>query len=335
MSILQAVPFDEIKRRGSIKDADVVRIRRAYYEDGRVTPEEANRLFELNDTCPIQDPAWADLFIEAITDYIVNQAEPEGYITVENADWLRERIARDGRVETKTELELLINVLDKARWAPFSLSAFALAQVKHAVLEGSGPIRAGRLLSPGIISDAEVDLLRRILYAFGGDQGIAISRAEAEVLFALNDATAGADNDPAWDELFVKAIAGAVMSASGYAAPSRQEALAKEAWLDSRGDLAPASTLAGMLSAGLSRTFGLYREQSPEERAMARLEQQRIDIVVNERISEGEALWLAEQLGRDGELTPNERALLEFLARESPSVHPHLKPLIERARATA
>lgn len=333
MSILQSVPIEEIKRRGSIKDADVTRIRRAFYEDGVVTVEEADRLFELNDTCPIQDPSWADLFIEAITDYVVNQAEPEGYVTTENADWLRERIARDDRVETKTELELLINVLDKARWAPPSLSAFALAQVKHAVLEGSGPIRAGRLLSPGIISDAEVDLLRRILYAFGGDQGVAISRAEAEVLFALNDVTAGADNDPAWDDLFVKAIAGAVMNVSGYAAPSRQEALVREAWLEARDELAPKSVLRQMLSTGLSRVFALYREQSPEERAIARLEQQRIDIVVNERITEGEALWLAERLGRDGRLTPNERALLEFLARESPSVHPHLKPLIERARA--
>ena len=37
-----------------------------------------------------------------------------------------ERISRDGRVETKTELELLVNVLDKARWAPQSLVRFAL-----------------------------------------------------------------------------------------------------------------------------------------------------------------------------------------------------------------
>ena len=39
------------------------------------------------------------------------------------------------------------------------------------------------------IAKAEVDLLRRILYAYGGDGNIAITRAEAEVLFRINERT--------------------------------------------------------------------------------------------------------------------------------------------------
>jgi len=30
-------------------------------------------------------------------------------------------------------------------------------------------------------------MVRRILYAFGGDENIAVTRAEAEVLFGIND----------------------------------------------------------------------------------------------------------------------------------------------------
>ena len=71
----------EIKARGSIKDADVLKLRRSYYDDGHITAEEADTIFTLNDACPVQDPAWADCFIETITDYIVDQAEPEGYLT--------------------------------------------------------------------------------------------------------------------------------------------------------------------------------------------------------------------------------------------------------------
>src|SRR5262245_53180700 len=164
MAVLNAVSIAEIKARGSIKDADVLKLRRNYYDDGRITAEEADVLFALNDACPVQDPAWADCFIEAITDYIVDQAKPEGYLTADNAQWLIERIAADGRVESKTEMELLVSVLDQARWSPQSLVRFALEQVRHAVIDGTGPLRSGKLLEPGMVSEADVDLLRRILY---------------------------------------------------------------------------------------------------------------------------------------------------------------------------
>src|SRR5258705_12209316 len=121
MGVLSAVSVAEIKARGSIKDADVLKLRRNNYDDGQITADEAAIIFALNDACPIQDPAWADCFVETITDYIVDQAKPEGYLTADNVAWLLSRISKDGRVETKTELELVVSVLEKARWAPQSL----------------------------------------------------------------------------------------------------------------------------------------------------------------------------------------------------------------------
>jgi hypothetical protein len=336
MSVLSTVSVAEIKARGSIKDADVLKLRRSYYDDGRITAEEADILFALNDACPVQDPAWADCFVEAITDYIVDQAKPEGYLTSDNAQWLIEGIARDGRVESKTEMELLVSALDKARWAPQSLVRFALDQVKHAVVDGTGPLRSGKLLEPGVVSEADVDLLRRILYAFGGDGGIAVTQPEAEVLFDIDAATAGADNHPAWCDLFVKAIASCVMAASGYATPSREEALARDAWLDRRGDLSLDKVVAGMVPAsGIKGLFGIYREQSAEERAIARLTQQKIEIVTNEAVTMPEADWLGRCISRHQPLTPNERALLMFLKAESPSIHPSLQALVDKAAAAA
>jgi hypothetical protein len=334
MAVLSAVSVAEIRARGSIKDADVLKLRRSYYDDGRITTEEAETILALNDACPVQDPAWADCFVETITDYLVEQAAPEGYLTVENAQWLIDRIASDGKVETKTELELLINVLDKARWAPPSLARFALDQVKHAVLEGTGPLRSGKKLEPGIVSEADVDLLRRVLYSFGSDGNIAVTRPEAEVLFDIDEATTGADNHPTWGDLFVKAIANSVMASSGYAAPPRESALARDAWLDRRGDLSIEAVLGGMGN-GVKSLFGGYRLQSEEERAIARLTQQKISIVTHEAVTPAEAQWLAERIGRDGKLTSNERALLMFLKAESPSIAPPLRDLVARATAAA
>ena len=331
MSVLSAVPIAEIKARGSIRDVDVLKLRRNYYVDGRITEDEADVIFALHDACPVQDPAWADYFLETITDYIVDQTKPEGYLTVANASWLIQRISKHGRIETKTEMELLVSVLDKARWVPQSLVAFALDQVKDAIINGNGPLRMGLPIWRCVVTEADVDLLRRIIYSYGSEGSIAVTRPEAEILFAIDAPTAHSDNHPSWRDLFVKAIASCVMAASGYAMPSRAEALARDAWLGRRGDLSLDKVAVGMATS----LFGPYREQSPEERAIARLGLQKVEIVTNEAVTPAEASWLAQCMWRPGGLTPNVRALLMYLKAESPSIHPSLQALVDKAAVAA
>jgi hypothetical protein len=329
MSLLSTLSLDDIKARGAITEIDVQRLRRAYYNDGAISKDEAEAVFALHRACPQQDNAWLGCFVEMLTDHIVNQTVPEGYLTAENAQWLLGQISSNGRVVTKAEVELLVNILDKSRWSPQSLVTFALGQVRDAVLSGDGPIRDGSEAAKGSVSEYDVELLRRILYAFGGDGNVAITRSEAEVLFEINDATAGADNAEGWRDLFVKAIANCVLAASMYTAPSREQALAREAWLDRRGDLS-----IGTMAEGMARDFGnllsVYREQSREEQLIARLERQKIEIVTGEEITVAEATWLAARIGRDGVLTPNEKALVEYLRSESWKVAPELADLLSR-----
>lgn len=336
MGVLKSFGFGEIEARGTIKESDVLKLRGLLYDDGQVSAEEADAIFRLNDSCPAKDTSWTDFFIEAISDYVVNQSEPRGYITADNAEWLISRIGRDGRVESRTELELLLTVLDKARWSPVGLSRFALEQVKRAVLEGDGPLRTGEKLTPGTIGAAEVDLLRRVLYAFGGDGNVAVTRSEADVLFDINDAVAdnGGEN-PAWSDLFVKAIANVVMASSGYNVPTREEAMRHEAWLESRGELSPLAALSSAVADSLKAVWSGYQEQTAEERALARLERQRVEIITSEEITEGEVAWLAERIGKDGRLTDNEAALIAFLRQESPKIDPALEQLVERLAAAA
>jgi hypothetical protein len=323
--------LDELLAQGAVRAEDVLKLRRSFYPDGRISPAEAEALFTINRSCPEQDVEWSDFFCEVMTDFVVHQALPQGYVTAENADWLIDRISEDGVVQTMTELEALIRIIDAARWVPEKLVRFALEQVKHAVVDGTGPLRAGSHLEPGRINEAETALVRRILYAMGSEGNIAISRAEAEVLFDINDATAGAGDDAAWTDLFVKAIANYLMSASGYAMPSRQEALHQEEWLEERGELSLGNLLASMASGGFSRIFSAYKEQSWEEQALERIEQQRIAMITSEAVTEPEASWLVDRLDRDGKLHANEKALLDFLKRESPKLHESLQPLLDRA----
>lgn len=332
MSGIGALPIDDILRRGSIKDTDIARFRRVLYEDGVISAQEAELLFRLNTECAVKDSAWAELFVEGITDFLVFQELPQGYLTASNAHWLMDRVSQDGLVESRTELELVVNVLDKARWSPVSLVKFALEQVKHAVISGEGPLRAGQAIEPGRITHGEVDLLRRILYAFGGDGHVAVTRDEADILFDIDEAVEQSEPNAAWTDLFVKAVANVVMSTSGYAVPSREEALRQEAALDApEQKTSVMAFLLSMVQSNLASVKDAYHDQTAEERALAHLEHQRIEIITNEVITEAEATWLANRLCRDGRLSPSEHALVAYLKSESPNIHPVLIEAVDRA----
>ena len=90
-------------------------------------------------------------------------------------------------------------VLEQSRSSPVTLSTFALEQVAFAVIDGSGPLAAARSSVAGIVEKHEVDLLRRILHAFGGDRNIDVTQAEAETLFRINDGTCEEMNHPSWN----------------------------------------------------------------------------------------------------------------------------------------
>ncbi len=336
MSGLGALPVDEMLARGSVKDADVAKFRRVFMADGAMTAEEAELLFQLNDTCTLKDPSWSDFFIEAVTDYVVVQEKPQGYLTAANAEWLIKRVSHDGVVQSRTELELIVNVLDKARWAPISLIKFALEQVKHAVITGSGPLRDGRGLEAGSITEGEVELLRRMVYAFGGDGHVAVTRTEADVLFDIDEAVENSAPNPVWTDFFVKAVANVIMATSGYRVPSREEALRHEATLHAPEQQSSVlAFLLSMVQSNLSSVKDAYHDQTTEERALAKLEHQRIEIITNEVITEAEASWLAGRLVRDGRLSPSEIALVAYLKQETPNIHPVLLRAVDKIGSAA
>jgi hypothetical protein len=331
MGGLLSLSIGEIVARGAIDDGDISRLRQIFYRDGILSPYEADLIFKLHDACADTPPAWPGLFIEAMTDFIVFQEQPQGYMTARNAEWLIDKVSRDGVVKSKIELELVVNVLDKARWSPVSLVKFAIKQVKHAVISGAGPLRDGKVPFPGAISDGEVELLRRIVYAFGGDGRVAVTREEANILFDIDEAITAAKPNPAWTEFFVKAVANVIMAASGYAVPSREEALRRDACIeDIEYPMTTTELLLAMVRENLESVKDAYHDQSIEERALARLEHQRIEIITHEEIMEAEAAWLVGRLGRADGLSPNEMALVSYLKDASPKIHPTLVEAVGR-----
>lgn len=258
-----------------------------------------------------------------MADYVVNQTEPYGYADKANARWLIAMISRDGQLWGDTELETLLQVMEKAISCPPFLEDFVLEAVRKAVTEGEGPTRRGLSLQRGQITAGEVDVLRRALYAVGGPGNVAIDRREAELLFDINDAMLEGAANSEWSDLFVKTIANHVMSLSGYQPPSREEALRRERWLDEE-NAGVAALFGRMMQSGWSNILAAYTP--PQESRLA-------DLLASEgrAVSQDEAEWLRERILRNGRVCENQKALLAFLKAEAPSIHPALGDLANKA----
>jgi hypothetical protein len=326
---------------GVISPKDVLYFRGEVFRDGIVSEPEAKAIIALNGANGEKCAEWNSYYVETLTLYVVDQMEPRGYVSHANAQWLVDAISRDGRIEAANELELLLSILSRAQSSPELLVGFTLTVVAKAVLEGEGPLASGRQLQRGVIGEAEVELIRRVLYAYGGESGISISKTEAEILFDLNDRSVAAENHPAWRELFVKATANYLMAAATDRAPSRTEAIAREEWLQND-DSTVVSTLVGAFTGFgemFSKSFltGLLDDAHDQmERAWrernARME---ASIAQSEKIDDIEADWLIEKLNRDGIIHENEKALLAFIRRNSPQVSQRLDDFMDRNQISA
>ena len=120
--------LDELKKDllsdGIIDVEEVETIKHKIYEDGKIDREEANLLFELNDAVTGKDnaPEWKELFIDAITAYVLEDEMSPDVIDEDEADYLYEQINGDGQIDD-TERALLENIKAKAKNFPEKLAS--------------------------------------------------------------------------------------------------------------------------------------------------------------------------------------------------------------------
>jgi len=316
--------IDTIKRTDIMSKDDLLDIRRAFGRDLVFSPSEADALFDLNGVTHKPD-SWPPYFTSVLAAWVDDRHSPQDYVSEDSAAWLINKISADGVVETETELKLLLNVLKTAKHVPDSLEKFALTQVQHAVVSGKGVI-AGKMLTPGIIGEAEVALLRSVLYAGSSDGGIGITRTEAETLYALNDATSGRDNHSSWQTLFVQAIANHLMVISAPVTLSPDAALARQRWLSGETETKRNAFF---------RSFKALSDQRIEAKTTdgssgyANLDTNNVNWA--ERIDLTEAQWVIDRILADGVQDENETALLAFIKAECPDIDAALQPYLNTA----
>lgn len=299
-----------LKAGGAISPEDVLAIRRAVWPDGVVGRAEAETIFEIQREARDSGPEWRDFFIEAIADCVVNGTEPRGYVDEEASDWLIGQLERDGRAIEAVELELVVKIVEKALNAPAALKAWALAQVEGCVLSGEGPTRQGGEPRPGVVDEAEVKLLRRLVFASGGDGALAVSRDEAEMLWRIKDSTLGGANAPEWKTLFVQAVGNHLMAWSSCRPLERSEASRLEAFMNDR--RTGVARFLGRL--GRPDFGGAVRALQPDESGA---EAHRAAVSAAAAVTPTENLWLQFNARSDGRRDELEEALLRFIDEES------------------
>lgn len=302
---------DQAMADGSITAEEILDLRRAGWGDGAIHPEEAEALFVLNDHLKERTAAWTDFFVEALGEFIVNGSEPRGYVSDEQAAWLIARVDHDGRVDSMAELELLVRVAERALNAPQALKEFILAQVERAVMTGEGPTRSCGAVAPGAITPAECAILRRLVFASGGDGPGIVSRAEAEALFRLKDASLGKDNAPEWQQLFVQALGNHLMAHGGHTPLSQARAAELESFMN---DATPhlGRFVGRVARSGIANSFGKVFGRKPvdgpdlSDKVTAAL-----------AITATEQMWLQNQIDANDQVDAFDQALLDFIARET------------------
>lgn len=285
------------------------KLRQQIFNDEHVSITEADLVFSIDTQIQDKPEGWNDFFVNVITDFLIRQTLPVGYVDPIHATWLMERIDRDMNMSEETEQVLLLNVLRLAEDCPENLERYALNKVRDKIV-----IRATR---DGLtITDDDVALMRKVLYASAGHGGFGISKTEAQFLFDLDEISQGQDNDPAWQKLFVGAIANHLLTRGAPIPTDPDEYRAAQEYLLSN----------RTIRWNIMDSFKAWRAE--EEKSSFLMDHEAMKMA--ETIDLAEAKWLLDHLNRDGHISENEIALLKFIKNECPNIHEMLEPFMRQ-----
>jgi hypothetical protein len=125
-----------------------------------------------------------------------------------------------------------IGALEPSKISCRNTAAQALAIVRDGVITGEGPTTKGRIHFSRALDADDAAWCARILTATAVEHQ-PVSRAEAEALFAINDAATERSDDGRFDDLLAKAVAHHAASESGLPVPPRTVALSPDTAIES------------------------------------------------------------------------------------------------------
>lgn len=295
-----------IKAKGNIEAFDVLNLRETTYRDGSAIISEAQAIMDLHKACTIFPQYWLDFYFEAIIDFVVRQQDPIGYVDAFKANWLLDNIAENKRLNSASDFELLVRIIEIADDVPASIRAVALNEIEQTVLSGKGATRDGDSQSSTHINDSEVAYLRRLMFAVSSGGAATISLDEAETLFRIKNACIDGENAAGWLDFFAKAIGNHLMAHDFYTKISVEKAQERETFLENThaniGDFLSRAFVGAKSALGSAKRKDIWDENHGTD-----------DIAEDEKIDGVENTWLNRQIASDGKTDIFEQAVLDFI----------------------
>jgi hypothetical protein len=311
---------------GAVDPAAVRELRRGAYSKPAIERADLTRLLEIGRRAGLDTQEYADLLADVARDLLVNQADPPKYVSPADADWLIAQLRAGSGLSCRAEFEMLLAVLSYAVSIPPALSAFAVAEIEKAILEGH--YSSGGLPDhpAGVVSKADVEALRSCVFAATEGSSLHVTRDSAEALFRIAHLTSDVKNDPSFDEFFAQAIGNYLMGIAHHWTPSAAEEAEREKWLDR-----PAPAMGRFIQGLLHVRKTAEQRAYDEENARLRIENDadRAEIEGRANIDAAEGDWVLSHLTRSGGLTRAEKRLLLFLKDNAKSLPPKLLEAIE------
>src|SRR3954454_4452789 len=137
---------EAIGTRGRISDEDVRALRRAIWGGGQpVDRAAAETLLALQREVPERAPAWADLYVEALSEFFLD----DDSVSDAGAELLAREVVADGVVEDASELRLLLNLAFRSRRCPPRLVALARDALRASVVASAAAFYGKGAAPPG------------------------------------------------------------------------------------------------------------------------------------------------------------------------------------------
>ena len=324
----------QVGNDGYVSAEDVLFLRRNVFADGVVSASELDAVFALGEKAEKGDREWFHFFAEVVSDFYLREEEPHGYFTQDEFNSFKARVTRDGDKASGLEIGVMLKVLETAVSTPPDMTGFIGEQIKRHVMEKEGG---------AVIDSDDVKMISRFIFAAGGDGNVAVTKAEAELLFDLSDATARVNNAPEWNDFFKKAISNHLMAHIGFNPLGRRDALSHYTPDPTDGgpieqvQLKDENAFDRSRSSTFDMLMNIFTPKAAHRRRVERRhreanERREAEAAVAEKITPEEADWVADRIGRDGVLHPSEKALIQYMRDElDADLPPKLKALAERA----
>jgi hypothetical protein len=289
---------------GIVSEDEALSLRAEIFPDGVVSRAEADALLRLNECVRSDADAWRAVFVEALCDHMLMDESVDGHLSEPRTRWLERALMADGRIDRDTEVALLAKLLERASSTPSGFHGFVRDRIFQ-LLTAPPPVNLGA---------PEVELIRRVLFAEGGSKSIAVSREEAEWLFAIDAAADGGVHHESWRDLFVKAICNHLMCDAAPALLDRNRLLHR-AEIAARPTVRDGWRLDDLAKGGLKGFMDKVGQRDPIEGMERYYLARTAQMAEAERLTLAEIAWVTARARADARVTANERAVLEELRR--------------------